>query len=220
MIRALNRGYYIALAYKYRRDHATRDLHTRGNYAVRQARNSFKFNLLLHSNAHDRSRLPQDLKTAPMWLPKLLITLQAAATLVAAQLTLPKPPFLPPNISAGASPSSGGSPNPKWSSLLGTLLYFYDEQRSGTLPSTNRVPWRNDSLILEGRNIGIDLSGMYGSFSADRLSNAVLFISGGFYDAGGQFKIFLRPNSEVLTCSLDYSKDTFPLVCTTRGLCV
>ncbi|KAJ3517988.1 hypothetical protein NLJ89_g174 [Agrocybe chaxingu] len=90
--------------------------------------------------------------------------------LVAAQLPLPNPPFLPPDIASGAQTSSGGFPNPKWSSLLGTLLYFYDEQRSGTLPSTNRVPWRNDSLILEGRDVGIDLSGGFydaGDFSKD-----------------------------------------------------
>ncbi|KAF5321674.1 hypothetical protein D9619_000754 [Psilocybe cf. subviscida] len=104
-----------------------------------------------------------------MWAAPLLLALQGAASLVAAQLTLPNPPFLPPSASAGATNSSGGFPNPQWTSLLGTLLYFYDEQRSGTLPSTNRVPWRNDSLILEGLNLGIDLTG-------------------GFYDAGGQWK--------------------------------
>jgi len=93
-----------------------------------------------------------------MW-GTLLLTLHAISSLVAAQLTLPNPSFLPPNISSGAQPSTGGYPNPQWSSLLGTLLYFYDEQRSGTLPSTNRVPWRNDSLILEGRDVGIDLTG-------------------------------------------------------------
>jgi len=94
-----------------------------------------------------------------MWGTTLLLTLHAISSLVVAQLALPNPPFLPPNISSGAQPSTGGYPNPKWSSLLGTLLYFYDEQRSGTLTSTNRVPWRNDSLILEGRDVGIDLTG-------------------------------------------------------------
>lgn len=89
---------------------------------------------------------------------RLLICLQAVA-LAAAQLALPNPPFLPPNISSGAQVSSGGYPNPKWTSLLGTLLYFYDEQRSGVLPSTNRVPWRNDSLIYEGLDVGVDLVG-------------------------------------------------------------
>jgi len=98
---------------------------------------------------------PSQLLYPDMWVTALLSLLP----LVNAQLALPNPPFLPPNISDGAQPSSGGFPNTKWTSLLGNLLYFYDEQRSGTLPSTNRVPWRNDSLILEGRDLGIDLTG-------------------------------------------------------------
>ncbi|KAF8914060.1 glycoside hydrolase family 9 protein [Gymnopilus junonius] len=110
-----------------------------------------------------------------MWVFPLF----ALLPLVAAQLPLPNPPFLPTNISSGAQVSSGGYPNPKWSSLLGSLLYFYDEQRSGTLPSTNRVPWRNDSLIYEGLDVGIDLIG-------------------GFYDAGDYSKDTF-PLSFVLT---------------------
>lgn len=90
----------------------------------------------------------------------LLATLQFFVFYVTAQIALPNPQFLPPNASAGAQPSLGGYPNSQWTSLLGSLLYFYDEQRSGVLPSSNRVPWRNDSLIYEGWNYGIDLSGI------------------------------------------------------------
>jgi endoglucanase len=82
-----------------------------------------------------------------------------------AQVALPTP-FLPPNATAGAQPSSGGSPNPQWSTLLGNTIYFYEAQRSGKLPSTNRVSWRNDSAIHDGSDAGLDLSG-------------------GYYDAGG-----------------------------------
>lgn len=85
---------------------------------------------------------------------------------VLAQLPLPQTPFLPPDPSAGAQPSSGGQPNPQWSTLLGSLLYFYEEQRSGTLPASNRVPWRNSSAVHDGEDAGLDLSG-------------------GYYDAGG-----------------------------------
>ena len=95
-----------------------------------------------------------------MWVRTLLITLQFFVSLVTAQIALPNPPFLPPNASAGAQPSPDSFPNSQWTSLLGTLLYFYDEQRSGVLPSSNRVPWRNDSLIYDGWNDGIDLSGI------------------------------------------------------------
>ena len=94
-----------------------------------------------------------------MWLKTLATAAALFSQLVGAQLRLPSPPYLPPDRNAGAVASTGGFPNPQWMTLLGNLLYFYDEQRSGTLPSTNRVPWRNASLIYEGRDQGIDLSG-------------------------------------------------------------
>lgn len=90
------------------------------------------------------------------------------ASLGTAQLSLPNPPWLSPNATFGARPgnTSNGSVNPHWTNILGSTLYFYEEQRSGKLPSTNRVPWRNDSAIDDGRDVGLDLSG-------------------GYYDAGG-----------------------------------
>lgn len=86
---------------------------------------------------------------------------------VFAQLPLPEPSFMPPNASAGAVSTSGGViPNSQWSSLLGDLLYFYEAQRSGKLPATNRVKWRNDSALSDGDDVHLDLTG-------------------GYYDAGG-----------------------------------
>src|ERR1700736_1480465 len=84
---------------------------------------------------------------------------------VIAQLQLPTP-FLPPNATAGAQPSSGAFPNTQWSTLLGNTIYFYEAQRSGKLSSNNRVKWRNDSALNDGSDSGLDLSG-------------------GYYDAGG-----------------------------------
>lgn len=98
---------------------------------------------------------------------KSLFLLPLLITQALAQIPLPTP-FLPPNASAGAQPSSGGSPNPQWSTLLGNLLYFYEAQRSGSLPSSNRVKWRNDSAVHDGSDAGVDLSG-------------------GYYDAGGLY---------------------------------
>ena len=95
-----------------------------------------------------------------MWVRTLLAIPHFFLFLVSAQIALPNPQFLPPNPSAGAQPTAEGFPNSQWTTLLGSLLYFYDEQRSGVLPSSNRVPWRNDSLIYEGWNNGIDLSGI------------------------------------------------------------
>ena len=92
---------------------------------------------------------------------------------VHAQLSLPSPPFLPPNPSSGAMLSLSKKPNSQWSTLLGNLLYFYDAQRSGKL-STNRVSWRNDSALTDGQDAGVDLSG-------------------GYFDAGGM--LFVRYSS-------------------------
>lgn len=85
-----------------------------------------------------------------------------------AQLPLPQTAWVPPNATFGAEPSSSsnGSANPHWTTLLGSSLYFYEEQRSGKLPVTTRVSWRNDSATDDGRDVQLDLSG-------------------GYYDAGG-----------------------------------
>ena len=86
-----------------------------------------------------------------------------------AQLSLPDPAWLPPAASEGAVTSnSSDTGNPQWRNLLGDLLYFYECQRSGRLPDTNRVGWRNDSALQDGSDWGIDLTG-------------------GYYDAGGEF---------------------------------
>ncbi|KAI0068914.1 glycoside hydrolase family 9 protein [Artomyces pyxidatus] len=78
------------------------------------------------------------------------------------QLPLPSPPSLPPDASSGAQASSAGRvPNPQWSTLLGNSLYFYEAQRSGRLPSTKRVSWRNDSAVNDGSDVSLDLSGGY-----------------------------------------------------------
>ncbi|KAI0265157.1 family 9 glycosyl hydrolase [Gloeopeniophorella convolvens] len=91
-----------------------------------------------------------------------LLALLLWAHVALAQLSLPSPPWLPPAASSGAQPSAQGStPNPQWSSLLGNLLYFYEAQRSGHLPSTNRVSWRNDSCVNDGSDVKLDLSGGY-----------------------------------------------------------
>lgn len=100
-----------------------------------------------------------------MRTPLVLVLL--ASSWAFAQVPLPDPPFLPQNASAGASPSSAAIPNSQWSSLLGNLLYFYEAQRSGKLPSTNRVKWRNDSALTDGQDVKLDLTG-------------------GLYDAGGK----------------------------------
>lgn len=105
-----------------------------------------------------------------MLLPSCLLALTFASIQVYAQLSLPSPPWLPANASAGAVATTGSNtsvPNEQWSTLLGDLLYFYEAQRSGKLPSNNRVSWRNDSATSDGSDVGLDLTG-------------------GYYDAGGE----------------------------------
>lgn len=102
------------------------------------------------------------------------IILCLASISVFAQLPLPQSPYLPPNATFGAVASNDGStPNPHWSTLLGNLIWFYEAQRSGKLPSTNRVSWRNDSALDDGKDSGVDLVG-------------------GYYDAGGTFAPAIR----------------------------
>ncbi|KAI0306950.1 family 9 glycosyl hydrolase [Multifurca ochricompacta] len=81
---------------------------------------------------------------------------------VLAQLLLPSPAFLPPPASSGTRAYNQDTiPNSQWSTLLGNLLYFYEAQRSGHLPNTNRVSWRNDSAVNDGSDVHLDLTGGY-----------------------------------------------------------
>ncbi|MEE4542256.1 glycoside hydrolase family 9 protein [Streptomyces sp. V4-01] len=40
-------------------------------------------------------------------------------------------------------------------------MLFYESQRSGKLPADNRVSWRGDSDLADGRDVGLDLTGGY-----------------------------------------------------------
>ncbi|GLY47107.1 endoglucanase [Lentzea sp. NBRC 102530] len=70
------------------------------------------------------------------------------------------------------SPSSSAAPAFNYGEALQKSVWFYDAQRSGVLPSTNRVSWRGDSAVRDGADVGLDLSG-------------------GFYDAGDHVKFGL-----------------------------
>ncbi|MBL0682137.1 glycoside hydrolase family 48 protein [Aquimarina mytili] len=48
-------------------------------------------------------------------------------------------------------------------------IFFYEAQQSGPLPDWNRVPWRGDSALNDGSDVGLDLTG-------------------GWYDAGDHVK--------------------------------
>lgn len=116
---------------------------------------------------HHRPTIPpmgnMPLRLAPIpytLLTLSLLLLHAIPTL--AQLT-PSPTYAPPSPTSGLEKSSS-SPNAQWSNVLGNVLWFYDAQRSGNLSAgayPNRVVWRNDSLLDDGDDGGMDLAGGY-----------------------------------------------------------
>jgi len=66
-----------------------------------------------------------------------------------------------------------------YAQALQKSFLFYEAQRSGHLPAENRIPWRGDSALTDGSDVGKDLTG-------------------GYYDAGDHVKFGL-PLSSTLT---------------------
>ncbi|KAI8083544.1 Six-hairpin glycosidase-like protein [Thamnidium elegans] len=78
-----------------------------------------------------------------------------------------------------AQPTTDGPANPPgvtgnvhYANLLNSSLWFYEAQRSGKLPSNNRVSWRSDSALNDGNDNNVNLTG-------------------GYYDAGDYLKFTL-----------------------------
>ena len=79
------------------------------------------------------------------------------------------PKLFDPNASP-PTPNPTPDPNPVDPNPEPTLNYaealqksylFYEAQRSGDLPEDNRIPWRGDSALTDGSDVGRDLTGGY-----------------------------------------------------------
>lgn len=90
-----------------------------------------------------------------------------------------------------------------YADALGKGLLFYEAQRSGKLPSDNKIPWRGDSDLNDGKDVGRDLTGGWHDagdlvkFGLPMASSATLIIYGmefikEGYDITGQYDMGLR----------------------------
>ncbi|MGF1539429.1 MAG: glycoside hydrolase family 9 protein [Pleurocapsa sp.] len=52
-----------------------------------------------------------------------------------------------------------GTTAPNYGEALQKSILFYEAQQAGKLPEWNRVPWRGDSVLKDGADVGVDLSG-------------------------------------------------------------
>lgn len=48
-----------------------------------------------------------------------------------------------------------------YADVVGRSLLFYEAQRTGVLPATNRIPWRGNSFVTDQGVNGENLSGGY-----------------------------------------------------------
>ena len=115
---------------------------------------------------------------------ELLQSPTAAVTPVQPPVTPVQPPVPPvqPPVTPVQPPVEGVS------AALRQSMLFYEAQRSGDLDeATNRIPWRGDSGLRDGRD------GVYfGSRSAANLQSGLsLDLSGGYHDAGDHGKFGL-----------------------------
>lgn len=84
-----------------------------------------------------------------------------------------KPPSLVFLVSGICAVSAA---NYNYSEVIGLSLLFYEAQRTGVLPSTNRIPWRGDSFLTDIGQNGEDLTGGYfdGKFGMLSVSSIII----------------------------------------------
>lgn len=80
--------------------------------------------------------------------------------LSATVLLVPKEPNLPPEDPVISMPPPESNERYSYAEALGLSLLFYETQRSGPLPSSNRIPWRHESALQDRGLNGEDLTGV------------------------------------------------------------
>ncbi|WP_218108369.1 glycoside hydrolase family 9 protein, partial [Actinacidiphila rubida] len=60
-----------------------------------------------------------------------------------------------------ARPAAAAAGSFDYAEALQDSMLFYESQRSGALPADNRVGWRGDSDLSDGKDAGLDLTGGY-----------------------------------------------------------
>ncbi|WP_315373230.1 glycoside hydrolase family 9 protein, partial [Paenibacillus xylanexedens] len=62
-------------------------------------------------------------------------------------------------MGTGIRKADAAAGNQNYAEALQKAIYFYEAQRSGPLPASNRVEWRGNSGMQDGADVGVDLTG-------------------------------------------------------------
>ncbi|KAF9910755.1 hypothetical protein BX616_010784 [Lobosporangium transversale] len=99
------------------------------------------------------------LAQVPSSTPSTTSTAAVVPTQVPSSQPLPHNPVYPDTPRDNRT--SPSFPDSEYVKLLDYSLRFYEAQRSGKLPPDQRVTWRKDSVLDDGKDVGLDLSGGY-----------------------------------------------------------
>lgn len=62
--------------------------------------------------------------------------------------------------------NSEAASRPNYGDALSKSILFFEGQRSGKLPPSQRMTWRKDSALLDGIQMGVSKSFLHGTFKS------------------------------------------------------